>query len=337
MKTLLVARRYNSDRPDLLGGVIVSSEMLIKNILNAGVEIEIVNTNKSFYPSSFVAYMLIVYKILINMKSSNKIFLNLNNAEVYLIGPIVTIFNSYFHKKVIVRVFGGDLHLYHQRISSVKKYLIDYTFRNADKVLLQTKQMIKYFDYLENIEWYPTCREKSDYDTTENFEKKFIFVGHVKKSKGIQQIFEAAQLLDKSYRIDIYGKVVDIDINQFNGSGIVQYKGMLKPEKVVETLSKYDVLIFPTFHEGEGYPGVIIESFSVGLPVITTDWNALNELVKNNFNGYLIPINDTEHLVQAIKMINDENYRNLRLNAKKSFQNFDCEKILNKIIKYIKN
>ncbi len=337
MKTLLVVRRYNPDRPDLVGGVIVSSEILIKNMLDVGVDVEIVNTNKSIYSSSWVAYIMILYKILTNIKSSNNIFLNFNNAEVYLIGPIVTIFNSYFHKKVIVRVFGGDLHLDYQRMSMVKKYLINYTFKHADKVLLQTKQMIKYFDYHKNIEWYPTCRKKSEYNTTENFEKKLIFIGHVKKTKGIKEILEAVQILDQSYKVDIYGKVVDIDINQFNVSGIVQYKGMLEQEQVLETLSKYDVLIFPTFHEGEGYPGVIIESFSVGLPVITTDWNALSELVINNFNGYLIPIKDTKALVQAIKMITNQNYSDLRLNAKNSFQNFDCEKNINKIVKYIKN
>ena len=336
MKILLVARRFNPNRPELIGGVIVSSEMLIGNIADEGVGCEIVDTNKSAYSSLLMAYVAIVYKILINIRSSDSIFLNLNNAEVYLIGPFVVFFNLFFKKKIILRVFGGDLHIFYQKTSGIKKYLIDYVFKNASKVLLQTKQMNKFFNYHNNMEWYPTCRGKSVYSTTEVFEKKLVFVGHVKETKGIRQIIEAAQTLDRTYKIDIYGKIIDIDISSFNASGIIQYKGMLEQSKVVETLSGYDVLIFPTFHEGEGYPGVIIEAFSVGLPVITTDWNALDELVINDFNGYLIPIKNTQALVEAIKKINNENYRYLSLNARKNFQNFDCKKIVHRLIEYIR-
>ena len=37
-----------------------------------------------------------------------------------------------------------------------------------------------------------------------------------------------------------------------------------------ERLWEYDCLVLPTFHPGEGYPGVIAEAFVHEIPVITT-------------------------------------------------------------------
>jgi glycosyltransferase involved in cell wall biosynthesis len=38
----------------------------------------------------------------------------------------------------------------------------------------------------------------------------------------------------------------------------------------------------------ESLPMVIIEALRYGLPIISTNVGGINELVKNNFNGFLI-------------------------------------------------
>ena len=89
--------------------------------------------------------------------------------------------------------------------------------------------------------------------------------------------------------IDVYGPFKDGDCSEkiFENSR-VDYCGVLPPEKVLPTLSQYDVLLLPSFHPGEGYPGIVIEAFSLGLPVIATNWQAIPEIVQDGENGLLV-------------------------------------------------
>ncbi len=50
--------------------------------------------------------------------------------------------------------------------------------------------------------------------------------------------------------------------------------------------------VAPSFTEGFGMP--IIESFRVGKPVIAADMPPINELVKHNYTGFLIPVEKTQ-------------------------------------------
>jgi glycosyltransferase involved in cell wall biosynthesis len=76
-------------------------------------------------------------------------------------------------------------------------------------------------------------------------------------------------------------------------------------EKVQQTLSKYDVLLLPTFYAGEGYPGAIIEAYSCGIPVIATAWRSIPEIVHKN-SGILIPPHSSAALANAIDRLSDD-------------------------------
>lgn len=51
------------------------------------------------------------------------------------------------------------------------------------------------------------------------------------------------------------------------------------PEDVYEILRNLKAMVFPTYLEQEGYSGIIIESYSVGLPVLCSGWKFLPEIV----------------------------------------------------------
>jgi glycosyltransferase involved in cell wall biosynthesis len=79
----------------------------------------------------------------------------------------------------------------------------------------------------------------------------------------------------------------------------VRYCGFLTHSQVSEMLWAYDCLVLPTFHPGEGYPGVIAEAFAHELPVITTNWLAIPEIVDEDC-GILIAPQDTDAFVAAV-------------------------------------
>ena len=82
-----------------------------------------------------------------------------------------------------------------------------------------------------------------------------------------------------------------------------QYKGVLQPNDVIHTLKQYDALIFPSHYDGEGCPGILVESLSASLPVIASDWKYNNELVTNGDNGFLCSTFDPNEYVEAIKVL----------------------------------
>ena len=57
--------------------------------------------------------------------------------------------------------------------------------------------------------------------------------------------------------------------------------------------------VFVLFSNYENLPCVILEAFSCGLPVISTDVGGISEFFPNDF-GYLIPKNDSKILVETL-------------------------------------
>jgi len=64
-------------------------------------------------------------------------------------------------------------------------------------------------------------------------------------------------------------------------------------------------LLFPTYYEGEGFPGTIIDAFSSGLPAIATDWRYNSELISNGETGFIYKLNNYKEtgLMEILKEV----------------------------------
>lgn len=84
----------------------------------------------------------------------------------------------------------------------------------------------------------------------------------------------------------------------------------------------------------EGLPIVFIEALASGLPIITTPCVEDGEIVKNGYNGFIIPFRDTKGFVEkTIELINNQSlYQELSLNAIKSSKDFDIKKLARNIV-----
>jgi glycosyltransferase involved in cell wall biosynthesis len=137
-------------------------------------------------------------------------------------------------------------------------------------------------------------------------------VGHVKATKGIYEIIEAAEMFDSNVVVDIYGPLDEgVSDSAFRG-GNVHYKGQLDSAQVISTMRQYDGLLMPTYYVGEGYPGVILEAYCAGVPVIATRWRSIPEIVDET-SGILIEPKSAEQLAQAMQeLINSSEKRATR-------------------------
>lgn len=81
----------------------------------------------------------------------------------------------------------------------------------------------------------------------------------------------------------------------------VDYLGFVSGDGKQRALEECDLFCFPTYYLGENQPVNLIEAMAFGLPVVTTRWRSLSEMLPANYPG-LVPIRAPEKL--AVAMIN---------------------------------
>lgn len=89
-------------------------------------------------------------------------------------------------------------------------------------------------------------------------------------------------------------------------------------EDVPELLKIFDVFCLPSLYEG--MPLTVLEAMASGVPVIGSDTLGINEIIEDNVNGILFPVNDERRLAELIKtLLADDGLRNRLRESGKSF------------------
>lgn len=105
----------------------------------------------------------------------------------------------------------------------------------------------------------------------------------------------------------------------------VVFKGFTPNSDVYDLYAQTPFHIFVNVSETEGVPVSIMEAMSFGIPAIATSVGGTAELIDDSKNGILLSANfsDADLVDSFMSIINmsEENYQNLRINARKKFEN----------------
>lgn len=66
-------------------------------------------------------------------------------------------------------------------------------------------------------------------------------------------------------------------------------------------LKEYYMLLFPTYWNGEGMPGTIIDALSAGLPIIARRWEFCDDMIDDMLTGLVYEFNQPEELERRIE------------------------------------
>lgn len=260
-------------------------------------------------------------------------------SSMHLTVPAALLAARFFRKPFLLRLFGGKDYrtLPPRRQGRVRRVIA-----RADAFLVESRALVRSAeaDGIPGVKWYPNSRPMpplpADTATKERRCERFVFVGHIRTDKGIRELLEAASQLRGNVVVDVYGTLgYDVTEAAFSRSGGATYRGALPPGNVLETLGRYDALVLPTYHEGEGYPGVVLEAYAAGLPVIATCWGGLPEIVDES-TGILVPPRDPSALAGAMKALSEDPglYTRLREGVLKKRMEFAAERWTDVFVEY---
>lgn len=83
----------------------------------------------------------------------------------------------------------------------------------------------------------------------------------------------------------------------------VAYVGFVSGEKKARLLREADLFLFPTCYLGENQPVNLIEAMAFGLPIVTTRWRSLPEMLPPNYPGLVSGQNPDEIAATILKVL----------------------------------
>ena len=144
-----------------------------------------------------------------------------------------------------------------------------------------------------------------------------MLIKSLKKLKYQQDLFFVLSGPARGY---LKNELKKIKINYF-------HKHCSSPNELAELYRLVDITIINSTLEGGPYS--LLESLASGVPVISTKVGMATEVIKNNYNGYLLNINDHRLLTIKIHQLikNREKIKLLKMNSIKSARPYSIENV----------
>lgn len=316
-----------------VGGIVVLFDNLLKKLDKLNIDYIVVDTNKKNYKNTFIAIILIYFKILRNIQVSNHISLHGTANDYLVIAPFVMLVSKVFRIPYSLRKFAGNFHELYMNYNLFYRQIIKFVLQNSSANFFETKYLVNYFKSFNQLTFlFPNVRNKQVFRTSFSYKKKFVFLGKISKEKGIDLLIEVSQKLSPDYTFDVYGRISrDYDISSIRRTKL-NYKGELAHENVVSILKNYDALILPSFREG--YPGVIVEAFSVGLPVVASKLESIEEMVRYESISFF-EVGSTNSLLKVLTRITASQNISMKKAALKEFKEYDSDIVTTQFLEKI--
>ena len=234
-----------------------------------------------------------------------------NGLKIY--APILLLMNTYLHRKLHYVVIGGWLSEFLE-----KKKLLTYILKKFNGIYVETETLKNLLELkgFHNVYVTPNCKELNIlseeelvYNRREPY--KLCTFSRVMREKGIEDAVVAVNRINKKYghtlfKLDIFGQIessqkVWFEELQSKFPDYICYRGMIPYNKSTDVLKNYFLLLFPTFYEGEGFAGTLIDAMAAGLPVLASDWKYNKEIVFEGINGKIYSLADGHALERQLE------------------------------------
>lgn len=237
------------------------------------------------------------------------------------------------------------------------RLLYRYGLRRANKVIvlndsnykiLLTNKFVKeenliLFDGGEGVDLNQFAFHEDEYESV-----RFLMVARVLYDKGYSEYVEAARIVKKRYpdiKVDLLGPLAEDSpmgvpadiVKKDHNDGSITYLGETNDVPAFMGLNGVVVVVVSNYNEG--FNRSLMEACAMGRICITSDIPGCKEIVKEGYNGYLVPPKNSVALANAmIKIIesSQEERKALAVNSnKRAKELFDVHFVFEKYDKII--
>ena len=268
-----------------------------------------------------------------------KHFLALNQYDLYYLAHPLNVLE--FHlargidKQVIITEHGG-INAYNIVYQKIKQWL----YPKARCYVVPTSSDAKAYSELNlPVVYIPHFKSTMNYVRSQLSNKVVLSIGRMTEAKRQwimidlwDKIVNEHHIKDWQLHLVGNGNLYEHLNNKIITLGLQDYVKILPPVQDVERYYKSASVFMLTSHS-EGFGMVLLEAISFGLPCISYDCpSGPRDIIKNEHNGYLIPMDDFESLKSALlKLINNKDTLiKLSNGAFESSSKWNDEVILNK-------
>ena len=295
--------------PPPTGGTTVLFGSLVKALEDrSGITVTVMNTVgvRGSGAVGVVSLFRLVASIFRGMRRADVAALHAATTGLHLLGPLTACAAKLSGTPLIVRKFGGTDFL---EYASIRRACILWALRRADLYLAETRQLVERGRSAGlAAQWYPNSRPMPKLSLSDCPERthcrRFVFLGQVRSEKGVRELIEAGSTLPDDVTVDLYGDVgFDIPRAALDGIANVSYRGEVESKNVHKLLLSYDALVLPSYREG--YPGVVLEAFGAGLPVVVSRLAGICEIVDSTCGIFVEP-GDSSALQRAMTSLSND-------------------------------
>lgn len=249
------------------------------------------------------ALLTVIRGLLRNARHARLAFFNISVDSALIAASCVWLVCKFAGLPLALRFFGNGYGF--RRYGPAARWWAARTFLRCSLVYVETQQLRRTLGGGANIRWFPNTRDVKIAAPRERFQvEKLLFVSQLRMEKGLAEALDACRLLPADCRLQVFGpRMPDTDFSLFDGHDKASYGGVLDPADMPRTLCEHDLLLVPSYWRNEGYPGIVIEAFQCGLPVVATRWGGIPEIVEHEGNGLLVEPRSAAAVAAAVERL----------------------------------